>query len=43
MKRKAIEKLADQKVPIPETGMEIKTKDWLDDKDLLGWLNSLGR
>lgn len=43
MKRKAIEKLADQKSPIPETGMEIKTKDWLDDKDLLGWLNSLGR
>jgi len=43
MKRKAIEKLADQKTPLPETDAVSKTKDWTDDKDLLGWLNSLGR
>lgn len=43
MKRKAIEKLAAQKSPIPETDTDIRTKDRLDDKDLLGWLNSLGR
>lgn len=43
MKRKAIEKLAVQKLPISETDTDIRTKDWLDDKDLLGWLNSLGR
>lgn len=42
MKRKAIEKLADQKTPLPETSAISKTKDWIDDKDLLGWLNALG-
>ena len=43
MKRKAIEKLAAQKTPLPEAGPITKTKDWTDDKDLLNWLNSLGR
>lgn len=43
MKRKAIEKLEGQKTPLPETSAVSKTKDWGDDKDLLGWLNSLGR
>lgn len=43
MKRKAIEKLAGQKTPLPEAEPVTKTKDWTDDKDLLGWLNSLGR
>jgi len=42
MKRKAIEKLADQKTPLPETDTVLKTKDWVDDKNLLEWLNSLG-
>jgi len=42
MKRKAIEKLADQKIPLPETNTMSETKDWIDDKDLLRWLNSLG-
>jgi len=38
MKRKAIEKLADQKIPLPETNTMSETKDWIDDKDLLRWL-----
>jgi len=42
MKRKAIEKLADQKTPLPEADTVLKTKDWVDDKNLLEWLNSLG-
>ncbi len=43
IKRKAIEKLATQKTLLPEAGSITKTKDWTDDKDLLNWLNSLGR
>lgn len=42
MKRDAIEKLAGQKTPLPETGPLAKTKNWVDDKDLMSWLNSLG-
>lgn len=42
MKRDAIEKLAGQKTPLPETGPLAKTKNWADDKDLMSWLNSLG-
>lgn len=42
MKRKAIEKLAGQKTPLPETDPLVKAKDWVDDKDLMSWLNSLG-
>lgn len=42
MKRQAIEKLSGQNSPLPEPDIGTKTKDWLDDKDLLGWLNSLG-
>ena len=40
MKRKAIEQLASQRTPLSKT--EIVEKDWIDDKDLLNWLNSLG-
>ena len=42
MKRDAIEKLAGQKTPLPETDPLAKTKDWVDDRDLMSWLNSLG-
>lgn len=42
MKRDAIEKLAGQKTPLPETDSLVKTKNWVDDKDLMSWLNSLG-
>lgn len=42
MKRQAIEKLSAQSSPLPETGIETQKKDWLDDKNLLDWLNSLG-
>lgn len=42
MKRQAIEKLSAQSSPLPKTKIETKKKDWLDDKDLLDWLNSLG-
>ncbi|MFQ9704081.1 MAG: tyrosine-type recombinase/integrase [Enterocloster clostridioformis] len=42
MKRDAIEKLAGQKTPLPETDSLVKTKNWVDDKDLMIWLNSLG-
>jgi len=42
MKRDAIEKLAGQKTPLPETVPLVKTKNWVDDKDLMSWLNSLG-
>lgn len=42
MKRDAIEKLAGQKTPLPGTGLSAKTKNWVDDKDLMSWLNSLG-
>lgn len=42
MKRKAIEKLAGHKTPLPETDPLVKAKDWVDDKDLMSWLNSLG-
>lgn len=40
MKRNAIEQLASKGTPLPETKL---TKDWIDDEDLLDWLNSLGR
>ena len=42
MKRDAIEKLAGQKTPLPETDSLVKTKNWVDDKELMSWLNSLG-
>lgn len=42
MKREAIEKLEGQKTPLPEINPLVKTKDWVDDKDLMSWLNSLG-
>ena len=42
MKREAIEKLAGQKTPLPETTPLVKAKDWVGDKALMSWLNSLG-
>lgn len=42
MKHEAIEKLAGQKTPLPETDPMEKAKDRVDDKNLMSWLNSLG-
>lgn len=40
MKRKALEKLQQGSSPIPQNGKT--TNDWTGNKDLMGWLNSLG-
>ena len=41
MKRKALEKLTLDNSLIPKDNAE--SKDWKDDKNLIDWLNSLGK
>ena len=41
MKQKALEKLDGQESSSPKPDIITNTKDWLDDKNLLSWLNSI--